>query len=48
MIGNYKNFKFATLQIVAPGLKSFNYGQQFLIVGFIPSFRRNYFPIEKG
>ena len=48
MIGKHKNIKFTVLQIVASSLKGFNYGQQFLIMGFIPSLCRNYFPREKG
>ena len=48
MIGKHKNFKFAALQVVAPGLKSFNYSQQFLIVRFVPSLYQDYFPREKS
>ena len=47
MIGKYKNFEFAPVQVVALGLKYFNYGQQFLSVGFVPSLCRNHFPREK-
>ena len=48
MIGKHKNFEFTALQVVAPGLKSFNYGQQFLIVCFVPSLCRNHFSRDKG
>ena len=41
------NFGFAALQELAPGLKSFNSGQQFLIVGFVPSLCRHHFPRKK-
>ena len=47
MISKYKNFEFAALQIIAPGLKGFNYSQQFLIVGFVPSLCWDHFPREK-
>ena len=48
MIGKHKKFEFTALQVVAPGFKGFNYGQQFLIVGFVSSFCRNHFPREKS
>ena len=47
MIGKHKNLEFAALQVVAPGLKSFNYGQQFLIVHFVPSLYWDHFPRKK-
>ena len=48
MIGKYKNFEFAALQVVASGFKGLHYGQQFLIIGFVPSLCRNHFLREKG
>ena len=48
MIGKHKKFEFAALQVVASGLKNFNYGQQFLIVGFVPSLYWDHFLREKG
>ena len=48
IISKYKNFKFAVFQIVALSLKGLNYGQQFLIVSFVPSLYRNDFPRKKG
>ena len=48
IIGKYKNFKFTTFYVVTPSIKGFNYGQQFLIVGFIPSCCQNHFPQVKG
>ena len=43
VIGKHKNFIFAAFQVVALSLKGFHYGQQFLIVSFVPSLRRNHF-----
>ena len=48
MIGKHKNFYYTTLQVVASSIKGFNYGQQFLIMGFAPSLYQNHFPKEKG
>ena len=48
MIGKYKNFKFTAFQIVAPSLKDFNYGQQFMIVSFVPCLYQNHFTQKNG
>ena len=47
VIGKLKNLISVALQVVAPSLKGFNYSQQFLIVRFVPSLRRNHFSREK-
>lgn len=38
IVGYNKNFVFATLQVVAPGLQSFNNGQELNIISSISSF----------
>ena len=43
VIGKHKNLTSAAFQVVAPNLKDFNYGQQSLIVRFIPSVRQKNF-----
>ena len=48
MIGKHKTVEFAALQVVALSFKEFNYGQHFLIMGFIMSLYQNHIPREKG
>ena len=47
MIDKHKNLISAAFQVVTPNLQSFNYGQQFLIVRFVPSLRQDHFSQEK-
>ncbi len=42
MVSKGKDFIFAAFQVVALSLKSFNDSQEFLIVGFLPSFNGDY------
>ncbi len=48
MVCKHENFMLAALQIVTPGLESFNDGQQLAIVGLIPGLCRNHLSGEKG
>ena len=47
VIGKLEKLISGDFQIVAPSLKAFNYGQQFLIVRFVPNLFWNHFSLEK-
>ncbi len=48
MVSDNKDFVFATFEVMAPSLKSFNNSQGFLIVGFVPSLNGDHLSREKG
>ncbi len=48
MVYKHENFMLAALQVVSPNLENFNDGQQFAVVGLIPSLYRNHLSGKKG
>ena len=47
VIGKHKNLISTAFQVVLPSLNGFHYCQQFLIVRFVLSLRRNHFSQKK-
>ncbi len=48
MVSKDNDFVFAAFQVVAPSLKSFNNGQELLIVSLVPSLSENHLLKKKG
>lgn len=42
MVGEEENFIFTAFQVVVPSFESLNNSQFFLVVSFLPNFRKNY------